>query len=991
MQSENLTFRRAVLLALAAGANAPMALAADSGSSLEEIVVTGTRIPIIDATVPNPTMSISSESIQLSGSTNLTQLLSNMPALVGSQDTTQNSGSLAGIGTTGLNLLNLRNLGTDRTLVLVDGRRHVAQVPESAAVDIDTIPIDLVERVDVATGGVSAVYGADAVSGVVNFIMKKDFQGVSARAQYGSGDSGKPVNTIMSLTAGTNFAEGRGNISGSFEVTREGRLRAADRDYLSGANYVRLTRLGNDPPDPSNLPDRVALNNIRYYTDSREGGIDVGFTGVPDHRPDGSLYDPGNILPGGLAQGGNGTLVADYIGDVIAGTKNTIASGFLHYEFSDRAKLFGELKYAHGNSYSESQPTFDNNVYITAENPYLSPIITALIAPGSGASNTGITGAPDGVLFDRDNFDLGTRAERINRDTVRSVLGVNGKVTSNMSYEMSYTYGQTKVHNLQYNDRLNDRFYAALDVVTDPATGKPTCRSNLNPTALPFQPFATSFVDFTGPLTFTPGPGSGCLPLNLFGEGVADPKAVAWIFTNPVTTSKLTQNVFNAFVNGQMPALKLQGGAIQYVMGVEWRRETSETNPPVIDQTGLTFGNALFPTKGAFDVKEAFGEIRLPLLKHKPFADSLALSGAIRESNYSTVGTTTTWNLGLTWAPVKDVSFRGTLAQSVRAPNIGELFAPASQTFLFIDDPCDISRLANGTKYRTANCAAILSALGIDPTTFIDTATTNISGLQSGNPHLKQETAKSWTAGVVLQPRFIADLALSVDVYDIKINNAVNTPAAQDLADNCVDQPTINNVFCAALTRSTTTGLIKSFVVEPHNVANFHTTGFDFNLNYSLNPAQHGAGAEWGKFVFTVVGGRLNRLTFIKSPGAAVEDDRTTQYAPLWQGSFDLAWYRGPLTINYNYSYFSPTSRVPLNTLAGDPDYASAKDKYYESRHTQDLQLSIETSKQLRVYAGVNNFTNQKPYLSTYYPVSPQGRYVFVGIKYGAGMGTPGR
>ena len=970
------------LLLAAPAAAAPEDIAKGNDSKLEEVVVTGTRLPAIDATIPNPTVSISAQSIQLSGSTNLTEFLSNIPALVGSQDTTQNSGSQAGIGTTGLNLLNLRNLGTDRTLVLVDGRRHVAQVPESAAVDIDTIPIDLVERIDVATGGVSAVYGADAVSGVVNFIMKKDFQGITGRAQYGTGDNGKPANSIAALTAGTNFAGGRGNISGSFEYTSEGRLRAADRAYLSGTGYYLLTRVGNDPPDPSSIPDYVPLNDIRYYSDSREGGIDVGFTGVPDHRPDGSLYNTGTVFPAGLAQGGNGTPLADYIGDLIAGSRHSIASVFLHYEFSERAKFFGELKYAHSNSYSESQPTFDNNVFITAQNPYLSPIIAALIVPGSGATNTGITGAPDGVLFDRDNFDLGTRAERINRDTARTVMGFNGALTPGINYEVSYTYGQSKIHNLQTQDRFNDRFYAALDAVTDPATGKPTCRSNLDPAALPFQPFGTSFVDFTGPLSFTPGANSGCLPLNLFGEGVANPAAVAWIFTNPVTTSKLTQNVFNAFLSGKLPAFELPGGPIQYVVGVEWRRETSETNPPLIDQTGLTFGNALFATKGSFDAKEGFGEIRLPLLKKRRFADTLLLNGAVRESNYSTVGSTTTWNLGLTWAPIKDIAFRGTLAQSVRAPNIGELFAPASQTFLFINDPCDISRLANGTKFRTANCATILTALGIDPTTFIDTATTNISGLQSGNAHLTQETARSWTAGAVLQPRFATGLVLSIDAYDIRIDNAINTPMAQDLADNCVDQPTINNVFCAALTRSATTGLIKSFVVAPHNVANFHTAGFDFNLNYSLNPAEHGANARWGKFAATLVGGRLNRLTFIKSPGAAVEDDRTTRYAPLWQGSLDLTWYRGPLTVNYNYNYFSPTTRVPLNTLIGDPDYASAKDKYYESRHTQDLQVAIDLRDNFRIYAGINNLTNQKPYLSTLYPVSPQGRFIFAGVKF---------
>ena len=977
----------AVFVTVVGGAM-PMAYSAEvtpkeDAKAIEEIVVTGTRLHSDSSLTPTPTVSITAESLQHTGTTNLTDFLSNQPALVGSRGSTQTSGSNAGVGETGLNLLNLRNLGTDRTLVLVDGRRHVAQVPETAAVDINTIPEDLIERIDIATGGVSAVYGADAVSGVVNFIMKKDFQGLTARAQYGTGDGGKPVNWLSAITGGTNFADGRGNISGSFEYTSEGRLRSSDRKYLTGANYVRLSV----NPDPGRIPNNVPINDIRYYNSSREGGIDMNFTGTPNLRPDGSPFIINKIEPS-YSQGGTGTFVADYFGDQSAQNKHSVTSGFLNYAFSDRAKFFGELKYAHGNAFSESQPTFDYSIFIDARNPYVSPALAALIVPGTAAGALNDPNAPDGFYVNRDNFDLGVLAERIRRETARAVAGFNGAVTDNMNYELSYTYGESKVRNLEINNRYTDRYLAALDVITDPATGKPACRSTLDPTALPYQPGqAFSFAAYgPGQLSFTPGPHSGCLPLNILGEGVANPASIAWVMPSSVSTSKLTQSVFNGFLSGKLPRFALPGGALEYVLGVEWRRESSQTHPPLENQLGLGWGTVIFPSRGSFDVKEAFTELRLPVLKDKYFADTLQFNGALRVSNYSTVGTTTTWNVGTLWAPIHSVTFRGTLAQSVRAPNIGELFAPESQTFNGILDPCDINNLSNGTHYRSANCAAILSALGVDPTTFTDQSQgVTVGGLTSGNARLKVETAKSWTAGVVITPSFAPGLLVAIDAYDIKIADAINTADAQSIADNCVDQPSIDNVFCAALRRNSK-GAFTFFSVKPLNVANFRTAGYDFKLNYLLNPARLGASAGLGQFKFAIGGGHLNRLTKIPTPGALVEDDRTTQYAPEWQGTLDLTWYRGPLTISYVFDYFSKTTRYSLNTLAGSPNWVAPQYKNYASRHTQDMQLAYDFDSRLNLYVGIQNLANQLPGLTGplslgSYPVSPDGRFLYAGVR----------
>ena len=942
---------------------ATSALAAEA-EEIEAVIVSGSRIRANEFDAPTPTTSLSAEAIANAGVTNLTDFLRQQPALVGSYDTTRSTNDF--IGSNGLNLLNLRNLGRDRTLVLVDGRRHVAQLPETASVDINTIPTDLIERVDVVTGGVSAVYGADAVSGVVNFVMKKDFEGLIGRVQYGAGQGGTPEDVQASMTAGFNFADGRGNLSGSLSHTREGRLRSTDRSYLRGANYTTMQRNPDDLDDDPNVPDRIPMKDVRFIDSARGGALDTDFDFMPDTLPDGSPFQIGPFIPPYYTQGGSGTPVAGYIGDLRTQNESTIGSLFLNYALTDSANFFAEAKYARGTAVGYDQPTFDFYLLFAPDNPFISPAVAAL--------------APDGFMLSRDNFDFGVRGEDNTRETFRSVIGVNGDLFGgDYRYEASYVFGQTDVRSVHLNNRYTDRYLAALDVVTDPATGRPICRSNLDPSALPDQPFQD--FDFSGELSFTPGAGSGCLPLNILGEGVADPAALDWIMIDSVGRSKLTQNVVNAFVSGPIPGITLPAGTIDAVAGVEWRRETSRSNPPLENQKGLTFGNVILPTDGDFDVKEGFVEVRVPLLRDAPLAEMLQVSGALRQSDYSTVGTTTTWNGAALWAPISDVSFRGTISESVRAPNIGELFSPQSQTFAYIEDPCDRSQLNSGTSYRAANCAALLTSLGFDPATYTDPNSASIPGLSQGNAELMEETSRSYTIGAVLRPRVAPGLAISIDYYDINIKDAISTAEAQDIADNCVDQPTLDNVFCDALTRDPLKGGIDSFLVQPENVASYRTRGIDFNVDYLLNPVQLGIDADIGTFRFSLVGNRLDRLTMIPTPGAQQVNERTTAYRPKWQTSFDTTWYFRDLTVNYGYTYFSKTTRYTLLDIAGEPDIASPGNIYYDAFKQHDLHVAYDFASAYQLYAGVRNFTDEKPDYSVNYPISPIGRFVYGGFR----------
>ncbi|MFM9935593.1 MAG: TonB-dependent receptor, partial [Novosphingobium sp.] len=376
------------------------------------IVVTGTRIRRPDYQTASPTVSFGGDLLKKQGVANVTTFLTSLPSLVGSSTSRDNSGDRAGIGTTGLNLLNLRNLGVDRTLVLVDGRRHVSGLEGSQSVDINTIPVDLIDRIDVLTGGASAIYGADGVTGVVNFILKKNFEGVTARVQAGISRYGDSGEKLITATAGHNFADGRGNVSIAYEFGDSDRLQTRDRPQFSGTRSVGFYR---NPDYKANTPgsySRIPLNDVRYEWTSRQGAVDTTFDGIPEFRGDGKPYNLGTSIPGGYSRGSDDTLVSDYGNDLLPAITRHVVNLNTHYDFSNAFQVFAEAKYANTKSYSLGQLTFDYYLFVPQDNPYIPANIRAAIDPANG-----------GVLVTRDNFDLGQRGENIKRETIRTVVG----------------------------------------------------------------------------------------------------------------------------------------------------------------------------------------------------------------------------------------------------------------------------------------------------------------------------------------------------------------------------------------------------------------------------------------------------------------------------------------------------------------------------------------------------------------------------------------
>ena len=972
----------------------------------ESIVVTGSRIARPEIEFSNPVTAVSSEMIARSGKTDITQILIDSPALVGSLTNGANAGSnsqdyggSSGAANVGTTVLDLRNLGSQRTLVLIDGRRHVNAYSGENSVDINTIPVDLIESVDILTGGVSAIYGADGVSGVVNFRMKRNFEGLSARLQSGISSRGDAGNRFGSVVAGHNFDDGRGNITLAYEYNQSDRLNQKDRDYLGNpAKNLQLLRNIDNPtqPDGSNnlsLPYDKIYSNVSWQDSAPNGAVNTStfvdedgntqFTFTPDFDGDGRPYDGGIPIPGSGGRAYNSTSntpTAGYFGDIEPQIERHNVNLLASYEVSPALKFFVEGKYVHVNAFTVVQPSFDFFTFLTPDNYYLQQRFG--------------TAAPDGALVSRDNFDLGVNTQSAKRETYRAVLGMSGSLTKgdgtgNLSYELSYVYGRSSSVVTSGNSRLTDRYYAAVDAVVDPATGQPTCRINLpGETTIDANNYA-GIATITGapvsgaPLSFRPG---DCSPITLLGYGQSSEAGRKFAFVDDVTRAYSEQQVVSGSIAGDLGfAFSLPGGPIQFALGAEYRKEKTRSTPSAFAQGGFfDGGNQTLPSGGQFDVKEAYGEINIPLLAHVPFAENLSFGGAIRFSDYSTIGATTTWKVDGTYSPVRDITFRGTVSRAVRAPNITELFSPLQGVQTFLTDPCDPTNLPEGTQYRAANCTATLTALGLTPAQIAAFSpstdpkqSTSQPGLSGGNPNLQAETAKTWTAGIVLRPRFLPGFSFTADWYDIKLTNAINTPDVNEVFKLCVDQPTLQNAFCNGFTRSPTTGFINSYTTQTLNVAAFTTSGLEVSAAYRLrlSPAL-------GRLDFRLSGGYLNDLTFLATVGGVPEQQRNRTYRPNYTGNLDVTWVNGPLTINYGLAWQGKTERYTQIEQRAHPNY-DPRYIMYKERWEHDIQLSYDVNDRFQFYGGVNNFTDQQPDIAAgfAYPVSAVGRYFYAGAK----------
>ncbi|WP_417320328.1 TonB-dependent receptor plug domain-containing protein [Emcibacter sp.] len=925
--NNNLKISVSTLVLSALTASLPLtAVAQDQAGTdeefLEEVVVTGSRIRRSSLETPTPVTIIGADDIAASGNPNLGDFLTELPQL-GSTFTTANSTRF--IGTSGGSYLDLRRQGSVRTLVLIDGRRHVGSSAGDTRVDINTIPSDLIESVEVITGGASAIYGADAVTGVVNFILRDDFEGVKVSGQYGHVGEGDHYSYNTSVTAGGNFANDRGNAVINVEYAKQSRMKATDRDF--SAKRVRLVNNLDNDDATDGIPDQIYVENAGLFFISK-GGVSFSFG-----EPFGHIFDPDGtlrVLDIGTYHGSSECSDCDFLdlvetSDLLPELKRLAVNAKINYELTDFADFFLEGKFVRTQAYYLGQPAFDQgSIVIERDNAYLTDQLATLMDDLT----------IDSFSMYRFNVDAGRRGEDNERTTIRLVTGFEGELDNGMNYEVSYTYGRSKQNLLALNNRINSRWYAAIDAVVDPGTGAIVCRSTLEGSDNPLL--------------------EGCIPTSVFGDGAVNQASADWFNNDSLREDTIEQHVASAYITGEAID-PLGAGPIGWAAGVEWREESSRSVPAFEDRAGLTFGNALQITDGSYNVKEVFGEVTVPLLKDMEFAKSLSLDAAIRYADYSTTGSSTSWKVGGTYAPIDDIRFRVTYAKAVRAPNIGELFDPQNQNFFSVDDPCRESQLdliadSAVRANRAANCAALGVPGGFDSN--YDEAT--LSGLSGGNPDLMQEEAKTWTVGAVFTPSFLEGFSLTVDWWDMRIENFIGVVTAQDILDRCVDAESIDNIYCPQITRDGS-GEITNIEQVALNISASEASGIDFDAIYRFD-----VGDDQSISV-RLLGTYLIKNQFFPFQDEPDNADREDGEIgdPEWLITLNATYYNGPFSVNYRMRFIDDTLRIDWDEFEASPELQAPL--YTGSASYHDIQARYQIDDDYEVYAGVNNIFAKNP------------------------------
>lgn len=928
---------------------------ADTGGA---IIVTGTRIarPTLESAVP--LTSVTPEELTGTGDISLGDALNDLPSL---RSTFSSGNSTRFIGTAGLSLLDLRGLGTDRTLVLVNGRRHVTSQPGDNGFDVNTIPIDLVERIDIVTGGNSAVYGSDAVAGVVNFIMRRDYDGLSIRGQGGISSRGDRGSYFLSALWGSNFADGRGNITISAEYTRQQPLYFRDRDRLTGAfsgrcQFNQSDATVGEPAAGDGIPDSTFACGIRNLAISDGGTLGrVGAGAYLRFRPDGTLAVDtattnfeavGNT---GFGIGGDGSTLRN-TGSLLAEVNRYAFNLYSHFDVSEAFRPFVEAKFVRTDVSGEGQPSFFQGSFpaffgggsnLNCANGFLTAqALTTLRSFGlCPATVAGTTIPGSSVLrgsaaqtfgLSRFNTDFGGRRFEGQRDTYRIVGGVEGTFNDDWRYEVAVNYGRFEAVGINDNNLLLfdlngnlDGFLLSSQAVIAPAgfTGTNFITNSAGERVI----CAVNAVTNTRP---------DCVPINLFGtQAVQDPRVIDFINTPGRVDEFADQLVVSANISGDLSQLfELPGGPISFAIGAEFRRERASQDYDDLTSAGATFLNALQDFRPPdLEVRELYGELQVPLLDDLPFAHELVLTAAGRVSDYNTnTGTVYAWNLQGVWAPVEDIRFRVAYATSVRAPTQGDLFSPQVENFAQIADPCDQNNiLANPN--RAANCAAA----GVPTTVSAATAaacagqpTGSVVGtpwrnclanafttgfVSGGNPTLIEERGRSLTIGVVFEPRFLPGLNFTIDYYRIRVRDLIAALTAQSIINNCYDSPDgIGNPFCATVSRDATTGLF----VEPAvvsggvNFAAQRTTGLDFDLSYRRT-FDNGQRLE-----VRAIATRVMTLNNFIDPANPTNPNRQLSELgdPQWAASFRVSYDFGSWDLLYAARYIGPQTIAAYET-----------------------------------------------------------------------------
>ena len=978
-----------------------VAQAEDDDAVQETIVVTGSRLSQANITSSSPVTTVDSEAFAIRGTLDTIDLVNTLPGVFAGQS------NAVGNGASGTSTLNLRGLGATRTLVLANGKRLPPGAPDTYAADVNLIPSALVERVEIVTGGASAVYGSDAVGGVANFILRDDFEGVEFDVQYGFNQTNNndslsqaaldaaPAEEVISggLTdnptynvsgiIGANLDSGKGNVTAYFSYLSIDGVLQNNRDFsrcsqFQLADSALCVGSGAGPfPATFFVPATDAAGNplaagtpSGTFSLEDDGTISAGSTNPFNFAPLNPLQRPTERFNAGF-------------------------SG--HYEVNDHLEFYSDFGFTQNSTASQIAPSASFSGAADTfgcDNPFLSAQQVEIFCTNRGFGGDDIVT----VGVSRRVVESGPRTTSFTQSNFRVVGGFRGEVIPGIEYDTFGQVSETERTLIQTNQVTATALEQSIDVVTDPATGLPICRAELQ------------------------GDVTGCIPFNVFDPTATNEGIGAFLDTPSLNTGAVRQLVFGSTLTldgnefGIVSPFATSG--VQALVGWEYREDRLRNQADATNQQGLLVGagGPVLPTDAETEVLEFYGEIQIPLVQDIPFVEELTFSGAYRYSDYSSEDILrsveggdfgiSTFSAGLAWSPVEDVRLRGQFQRAIRAPNIFELFAPNNTGLVGISDPCS-GPLDAANPGQTINGGTLADCIntGITAAQFgaIPPDSGQLNTFAGGNIALQPEESDTFTIGAVIQPRFVEGLTISVDYFDISVDGFVGTvPAATILTDCLADAA---SELCGFINRSPLDGSLTqdgSFIeLNLQNIASVDTNGLDFQIDYGIDAF------GFGEVGINYVSTYLFELASQPIPANPPLDCLGIFDDECGGPSFD---YRHNLTLSYDtpydvrlnllWRYFSGVDRIgTADITAGTfqlfaeefPD-ANIRGDTLSAVNYIDLAAFYDVNEHVELRFGVNNVFDKTPPIvdfdtsgadgNTFSGLfTSTGRFIFVGAK----------
>ncbi len=842
-------------------ATAAPAIAQDEEETDDVVIVTGSRLNQANLASPSPVTTVESELFDLRGTVDTIDLINTLPQTFAAQTTAFANGA------NGTSTINLRGLGSTRTLVLIDGKRLPPGSPTGGfAADVNLVPAQLVERVEIVTGGASAVYGSDAVGGVANFILRKDFEGFEIDGLFGFNQSNNSTQLFedallaigedpvqgsvtdnptydISGVAGADLGDGRGNVTGYFRYLRNDGIQQGDRDFARCAGFSgtgpTFSCIGsNQGPFPTTFFLTPAVDgdgNMIGLVDENGNPLDANEDGEQDTGGAFSVNAADDTLSAGFTNAFN--FNPD---NPIRRSVERFNAGFSgYYSVTDTVEAYMDFGFTQSNSPQIIAPSaaFGSAInQVNCDNPLLTAEQRAIIC-GNASIDGPFPRDVDGDGFAQSQVrrrvvESGPRTDDRTLTNFRVVGGFRGTLSEVWDWDVFGQFANTNLARIQNNQVTATQLERSLDIVTDPDTGAPVCRS---------------VIDGTDP---------SCIPFtSAFQIGVpSDPGLGAYLDTPSLTQGSSQQTVFGGTIAGDLGNYGISSPwadeGISILLGTEYRRDQLQNQADATNQQGLLVGAGapFLPTNGRTDVYEFFFETSIPLISGRTFFEELNITGAFRRSEYSAKNIltgesggdfgTNTFAAGLAWVPVEDIRLRAQFQRAVRSPNTGELFAPINTGLTGLNDPCSGSN-PTASEAACENTGVLPGQFG-----FIPPDSGQLNTLGGGNPDLTPETGDTFTVGAVVQPRWIEGLTISADYFNIEVSDIVGTLPTNSILNGCLD--TGSAFFCDLITRSPNDGSLTddaqiAFIeANAQNIASLETTGIDFQVLYDYDLNEYG-------------------------------------------------------------------------------------------------------------------------------------------------------